>query len=163
VSRRGSWEPLWRRSRQGQGYGESEVRLDDLWRSATLLPFAFFYTLFVRHLNLQLTHQPAGEMAAINNCTKILTSPEGPYKYTGPQALDALTQLSLYTTAEACPMVRSHPTPPPSLLSADTLPFSSVCICNRARQFCRVYLRILITRLDIVGVATDQYPLARGL
>ncbi|ETN46074.1 uncharacterized protein HMPREF1541_00258 [Cyphellophora europaea CBS 101466] len=48
-----------------------------------------------------------GEVAAINNCTSILTSPDGPYKYNGQQALDALTQLSLYTTAEACPMCAS--------------------------------------------------------
>ncbi len=46
-----------------------------------------------------------GEIAAINNCTKLLTDPEGKYKLSGPEALKALGDLSLYTTAEACPMV----------------------------------------------------------
>ncbi|OAP59852.1 hypothetical protein AYL99_04854 [Fonsecaea erecta] len=45
-----------------------------------------------------------GEVAAINNCSRILTDPDGPYKLSGPDALKALGDLSLYTTAEACPM-----------------------------------------------------------
>ena len=47
-----------------------------------------------------------GEVAAINNCTSILTDPAGMYKLSGPDALKAFSDLSLYTTAEACPMVR---------------------------------------------------------
>jgi hypothetical protein len=53
-----------------------------------------------------------GEIAAINNCTAILTDPAGKYKLTGPEALKALGGLSLYTTAEACPMVRLSLLPP---------------------------------------------------
>ena len=45
-----------------------------------------------------------GEIAAINNCSTLLTSPTGPYNLSGPEALNAFSQLSLYTTAEACPM-----------------------------------------------------------
>ncbi|KIX93552.1 uncharacterized protein Z520_10730 [Fonsecaea multimorphosa CBS 102226] len=48
-----------------------------------------------------------GEIAAINNCSRILTDPDGPYKLSGPDALKALGDLSLYTTAEACPMCSS--------------------------------------------------------
>ncbi|OQV09164.1 Cytidine and deoxycytidylate deaminase zinc-binding domain-containing protein [Cladophialophora immunda] len=48
-----------------------------------------------------------GEIAAINNCSRILTDPDGPYKLSGPEALQALSDLSLYTTAEACPMCSS--------------------------------------------------------
>ncbi|KAK5058942.1 hypothetical protein LTR84_011206 [Exophiala bonariae] len=43
-----------------------------------------------------------GETAAINNCSEILTSE--PYNLKGPEALKAFQDLSLYTTAEACPM-----------------------------------------------------------
>lgn len=43
-------------------------------------------------------------MAAINNCTKILTDPSGPYGYTPSEAQEAFTQLSLYTNGESCPM-----------------------------------------------------------
>lgn len=46
----------------------------------------------------------AGEIAAINNCSTILTFPSGPYQLSGPEALSDFSQLSLYTTAEACPM-----------------------------------------------------------
>ena len=48
-----------------------------------------------------------GEIAAINNCSSILTSPNGPYKLTGPEALAAFADLSLYTNAESCPMCAS--------------------------------------------------------
>ncbi|KAI1614986.1 cytidine deaminase-like protein [Exophiala viscosa] len=48
-----------------------------------------------------------GEVAAINNCTSILTDPAGKYQLSGPDALKAFSDLSLYTTAEACPMCSS--------------------------------------------------------
>lgn len=47
-----------------------------------------------------------GEMAAIANCTAVLTDPEGAYRLSASEALDAFKQLSLYTNAESCPMVR---------------------------------------------------------
>lgn len=46
-------------------------------------------------------------MAAINNCTAILTDPSGPYKLSPAGALKAFAQLSLYTNAESCPMCAS--------------------------------------------------------
>lgn len=47
-----------------------------------------------------------GEIAAIQNCSKVLTDPAGPYNLTPSAALSAFKQLSLYTNAESCPMVR---------------------------------------------------------
>lgn len=46
-------------------------------------------------------------MAAIQNCTRILTSPSGPYNLSPGAALAAFSQLSLYTNAEPCPMCAS--------------------------------------------------------
>lgn len=43
-------------------------------------------------------------MAAIENCTAILTDPKR-YNLTTAQALTAFADLSLYTNAESCPMV----------------------------------------------------------
>ncbi|KAI1412459.1 cytosine deaminase [Hypoxylon sp. FL1857] len=48
-----------------------------------------------------------GEIAAINNCTAILTDPSGPYKLSPSEALAAFSGLSLYTNAESCPMCAS--------------------------------------------------------
>ncbi|KUJ19934.1 cytidine deaminase-like protein [Mollisia scopiformis] len=48
-----------------------------------------------------------GEISGINNCTKILTDPSGPYKLTPKAALSAFHQLTLYTNAEPCPMCAS--------------------------------------------------------
>ncbi|EOD53138.1 putative cytidine and deoxycytidylate deaminase zinc-binding region protein [Neofusicoccum parvum UCRNP2] len=48
-----------------------------------------------------------GEMAAIANCTAVLTDPEGAYRLSASEALDAFKQLSLYTNAESCPMCAS--------------------------------------------------------
>jgi len=47
-----------------------------------------------------------GEIAAISNCTAILTDPKG-YNLTTSQALAAFADLSLYTNAESCPMCAS--------------------------------------------------------
>ncbi|KAL1618021.1 hypothetical protein SLS54_007554 [Diplodia seriata] len=49
----------------------------------------------------------AGEMAAIANCTAVLTDPEGRYRLNASEALDAFSRLSLYTNAESCPMCAS--------------------------------------------------------
>jgi tRNA(Arg) A34 adenosine deaminase TadA len=48
-----------------------------------------------------------GEIAAINNCTNVLTDPAGPYHLTPSEAQHAFTTLSLYTNAESCPMCAS--------------------------------------------------------
>ncbi|KAG5931338.1 hypothetical protein E4U53_001815 [Claviceps sorghi] len=48
-----------------------------------------------------------GEIAAINNCSAILTDPDGPYRLTGEEARLAWADLSLYTNAEPCPMCAS--------------------------------------------------------
>ena len=48
-----------------------------------------------------------GEVAAINNCTSVLRDPKGPYKLSPEETSEAWKQLSLYTTAEACPMCAS--------------------------------------------------------
>ncbi|KAH9898612.1 cytidine deaminase-like protein [Xylariomycetidae sp. FL2044] len=48
-----------------------------------------------------------GEMAAISNCSTILTDPDGPYQLSASEALDAFADLSLYTNAESCPMCAS--------------------------------------------------------
>ncbi|KAJ7727225.1 guanine deaminase [Mycena metata] len=48
-----------------------------------------------------------GEMAAIQNCSAILTDPAGPYNLSVARALDAFAELSLYTNAESCPMCAS--------------------------------------------------------
>ncbi|KAH9943010.1 guanine deaminase [Epithele typhae] len=48
-----------------------------------------------------------GEMAAIANCTAVMTDPHGPYNYTAAQASAAFADLSLYTNAESCPMCAS--------------------------------------------------------
>lgn len=50
---------------------------------------------------------PNSEVAAINNCSQILTDPNGEYRLSGADALKAFRGLSLYTNAEPCPMVHS--------------------------------------------------------
>ncbi|KAK0637028.1 cytidine deaminase-like protein [Bombardia bombarda] len=86
-------------------------------------PFAAFGTVIVNHTaNSGLgqivcsgananskTGNPTmhGEMAAITNCSAILTDPTGPYKLTAAQAISAFKDLSLYTNAESCPMCAS--------------------------------------------------------
>lgn len=49
----------------------------------------------------------SGEMAAISNCSSILTDPKGPYNLTATEAAAAFADLSLYTNAESCPMCAS--------------------------------------------------------
>lgn len=46
-----------------------------------------------------------GEIAAINNCTTVLTDPNAEYKLSPSEASKAFENLSLYTNAESCPMV----------------------------------------------------------
>ena len=46
-----------------------------------------------------------GEISVINNCSEILTDPNGEYKLSASEALKAYSTLSLYTNAEPCPMV----------------------------------------------------------
>lgn len=46
-------------------------------------------------------------MAAISNCSSILTDPNGPYNLTASEAEDAFADFSLYTNAESCPMCAS--------------------------------------------------------
>lgn len=48
-----------------------------------------------------------GEMAAIANCTAVLTDHAGPYRLSPSAAQNAFHQLSLYTNAESCPMCAS--------------------------------------------------------
>lgn len=83
-------------------------------------PFAAFGAVIVNHTNQpglgelicigannnSETGNPTlhGEIAAINNCTTILTNPAGQYKLSPLEALDAWSDLTLYTTAESCPM-----------------------------------------------------------
>ncbi|CZT17849.1 related to TAD2-subunit of tRNA-specific adenosine-34 deaminase [Ramularia collo-cygni] len=86
-------------------------------------PFGAFGTVVVNHTDttglgelvcigansISSTGNPTlhGEIAAINNCTSVLTSPDGPYKLTPSEAQAAFSSLSLYTNAESCPMCAS--------------------------------------------------------
>ena len=86
-------------------------------------PFAAFGTAIVNHTsqsglgelvciganNNSETGNPTlhGEIAAINNCTSVLTDPHGTYKLSPSDALDAWRDLTLYTNAESCPMCAS--------------------------------------------------------
>lgn len=49
----------------------------------------------------------AGEMVAIHTCSALLTDPAGPYRLSPAAALAALSDLTLYTNAESCPMCAS--------------------------------------------------------
>lgn len=57
------------------------------------------------------TDNRIGEMAGIDNCSSILTDPEGEHKLSPADALLAFSSLSLYTNAEPCPMVNFPPLP----------------------------------------------------
>ncbi|KAI0843757.1 cytosine deaminase [Hypoxylon sp. FL0890] len=86
-------------------------------------PYAAFGTVIVNHTgnselgelvcaganSISSTGNPTlhGEIAAMNNCTSILTDPSGPYKLSPSEALAAFANLTLYTNAESCPMCAS--------------------------------------------------------
>jgi len=59
--------------------------------------------------NISATGNPTlhGEVNTITNCTRVLTDSDGSYKLSPAAALAAFSDLSLYTTAEACPMCAS--------------------------------------------------------
>jgi tRNA(Arg) A34 adenosine deaminase TadA len=91
--------------------------------SGSSCPFAAFGTAIVNHTSSNglgqlictgvnqnsATGNPTlhGEMAAITNCSAILTDPAGPYKLSAAEALAAWGDLTLYTNAESCPMCAS--------------------------------------------------------
>ncbi|KAH9828869.1 cytidine deaminase-like protein [Teratosphaeria destructans] len=85
-------------------------------------PFAAFGTAIVNHSStgesnliciganaIGSTGNPTlhGEIAGIDNCSSILTDPKGRFKLPAAEALQAYRDLSLYTTAEPCPMCAS--------------------------------------------------------
>lgn len=86
-------------------------------------PFAAFGSAIVNHTeskgpgdliciganHIGQTGNPSlhGEIAAINNCTGILTDPNGAYRLSADEALLAFRDLTLYTNAEPCPMCAS--------------------------------------------------------
>ncbi|KAJ7581651.1 hypothetical protein C8J56DRAFT_793269 [Mycena floridula] len=87
-----------------------------------VIPFSAFASVIVNHTgpgmgelvcigvntNRQLGDPTLhGEIAAIRNCSEILTDPSGPYKLSPARALTAFSQLSLYTNAESGPMCAS--------------------------------------------------------
>lgn len=83
-------------------------------------PFAAYGTVIVNHTSTSekgdlvciganavgSTGNPTlhGEIAGIKNCTAILTDRDGQYKLSPSEALAAFEDLTLYTTAEPCPM-----------------------------------------------------------
>ncbi|KAK5731894.1 hypothetical protein LTR17_010969 [Elasticomyces elasticus] len=83
-------------------------------------PFEAFGTVIVNHTateddlvcigaNAISSGNPTlhGEIAAINNCTAVLTDPNGRYRLSSAETLEAYKSLTLYTTAEPCPMCAS--------------------------------------------------------
>ncbi|KAK0255817.1 hypothetical protein LTR02_008106 [Friedmanniomyces endolithicus] len=83
-------------------------------------PFEAFGTAVVNHTsthddlicigaNAISTGNPTlhGEIAAINNCTAVLSDPNGKYGLSPAEVLEAYKDLTLYTTAEPCPMCAS--------------------------------------------------------
>jgi tRNA(Arg) A34 adenosine deaminase TadA len=93
--------------------------------TGTPCPFAAFSTMIVNHTDTDpsslgslvcmgansnaKTGNPTlhGEIAAINNCSALLTDPAGEYRLSPTEALAAFRQLTLYTNAESCPMCAS--------------------------------------------------------
>ncbi|KZV91545.1 cytidine deaminase-like protein [Exidia glandulosa HHB12029] len=93
-----------------------------LVQSGSPCPFSAFASVIVNHTAPGLgtlvctgvnsnrqTGDPTlhGEIAAIQNCSKVLTDPAGEFRFTPTQALNAFSQLSLYTNAESCSMCAS--------------------------------------------------------
>ncbi len=83
-------------------------------------PFEAFGTAVVNHTsahddlicigaNAISTGNPTlhGEIAAINNCTAVLSDPNGEHRLSPAEILEAYKDLTLYTTAEPCPMCAS--------------------------------------------------------
>ncbi|KAJ6099463.1 guanine deaminase [Penicillium canescens] len=85
-------------------------------------PFAAFGTAIVNHTASDIgeliclginengkTGNPSlhGEIAAIKNCTAVLTDPHGKFRMTASEAQAAFVDLTLYTNAESCPMCAS--------------------------------------------------------
>ncbi|RAQ48237.1 hypothetical protein AFCA_013294 [Aspergillus flavus] len=95
--------------------------LDEL--SGSPCPFAAFGTAIVNHTDTdglgdlicigvnqnRQTGNPSlhGEIAAITNCTAVLTDPHGRFRLTASEAQAAFVDLTLYTNAESCPMCAS--------------------------------------------------------
>lgn len=48
-----------------------------------------------------------GEIAAIENCSAVLTDPSGRFKLSIQQAIEAYSELTIYTNGEPCPMCAS--------------------------------------------------------
>ncbi|KAJ5389129.1 guanine deaminase [Penicillium cataractarum] len=93
--------------------------------SGSPCPFAAFGTVIINHTDSPVgklicmgineshktgnptLHADLGEIAAINNCTDILTDPQGDFRLTASEAQNAFSDLSVYTNAESCPMCAS--------------------------------------------------------
>lgn len=82
-----------------------------------------------------------GEIQAITNCSKILTDLEGQYRLEPGEALKAYAELSLYTTAEACPMVLSSPPSNVSSLTPTTTDNTSVRLSNQMVRLRGIHIR----------------------
>lgn len=100
-----------------------QVAISVLHNLVSPCPFAAFGTAIVNHTSsaglgelvclganaVASTGNPTlhGEIAGINNCTLVLTDPSGPYGISPPEVPSAWKDLTLYTTAEPCPMCAS--------------------------------------------------------
>ena len=87
----------------------------------------------------ELNRTRKGEIAAISNCSSVLTDPNGPYKFSASEALAAFADLSLYTNAESCPMVSASHTPP--FLACTPRLTKTVCVSDPLGWLQRIYLR----------------------
>lgn len=75
---------------------------------ATLLPSISTLPACIRFISSVTPSDPStGEIAAITNCSAILTDPTGPCRLSPADATAAFADLSLYTNAESCPMCAS--------------------------------------------------------